>query len=415
MPSRPDEPRQSLLPAFAAGVGLAAGAVAVGSAVAVGTVSARVASTLVRPSHRRREAIEVARVWSDDDGDFIELATTPDTTLAGEPGLYSIWFGGGAGHAIVGEIVQQSWRTVTRRILRVDAGVLDGSVSRVAWGGWVWLDPASAGLERFENVVIPSPHGDCPAWLVPGRRRSAKWMIHVHGWGSSRPETLRSVRVAAEHNFTSLAVTYRNDVDGSPSVDHRYGLGATEWKDVEAAIEFAASHGAKRIVLCGWSMGGQIVLQTAARTAHRELIAGLILDSPVVDWRETLVYQAESSGIPDRVRRLAMAMLSDPRGSRAMGLAAPVDWDALNWVSRADELRVPTLILHSDDDGYVPSGPSRELAAARPDLVTFVPFQIARHTKLWNHDGQRWERSIVSWLRARKLSAGAVAPIPEAE
>jgi hypothetical protein len=56
------------------------------------------------------------------------------------------------------------------------------------------------------------------------------------------------------------------------------------------------------------------------------------------------------------------------------------------------------LLLHSDDDGFVPSTASRALAAARPDIVTFVPFEVARHTKLWNYDRTRWEDAIRNWL-----------------
>jgi hypothetical protein len=30
--------------------------------------------------------------------------------------------------------------------------------------------------------------------------------------------------------------------------------------------------------------------------------------------------------------------------------------------------------------------------------VTFVPFEVARHTKLWNYDPTRWEDAIRDWL-----------------
>jgi hypothetical protein len=34
----------------------------------------------------------------------------------------------------------------------------------------------------------------------------------------------------------------------------------------------------------------------------------------------------------------------------------------------------------------IPPYASRALAAACPDIVTYVPFSFARHTKLWNYD-----------------------------
>jgi fermentation-respiration switch protein FrsA (DUF1100 family) len=80
------------------------------------------------------------------------------------------------------------------------------------------------------------------------------------------------------------------------------------------------------------------------------------------------------------------------------GQDAPVDLARLDLVSRAAELTVPILILHSDDDGFVPSTASAALALARPDIVTYERFTTARHTKLWNFDRERWERSIGDWL-----------------
>ena len=38
------------------------------------------------------------------------------------------------------------------------------------------------------------------------------------------------------------------------------------------------------------------------------------------------------------------------------------------------------------------------LAAARPDLVTMEPWDTARHTKEWNVDPDRWERSVAAFV-----------------
>jgi pimeloyl-ACP methyl ester carboxylesterase len=62
-------------------------------------------------------------------------------------------------------------------------------------------------------------------------------------------------------------------------------------------------------------------------------------------------------------------------------------------------LSKPILLLHSDDDGFVPSTASRALAVARPDIVTFEEFTTARHTKLWNYDAERWNGAIRRWLQ----------------
>jgi alpha-beta hydrolase superfamily lysophospholipase len=72
----------------------------------------------------------------------------------------------------------------------------------------------------------------------------------------------------------------------------------------------------------------------------------------------------------------------------------------MDFVSRAQELKLPVLILHSDDDGFVPSTASRALAIARPDIVSYEEFEVARHTKLWNYDREKWEGAISRWIAA---------------
>ena len=84
---------------------------------------------------------------------------------------------------------------------------------------------------------------------------------------------------------------------------------------------------------------------------------------------------------------------------------AAIPFDRLDVVARAAELQHPILILHSDDDGFVPSDASHDLVVARPDLVEMQVFDVARHTKLWNYDQARWSTSIGSWLERQGITA----------
>ncbi|MGQ3255438.1 MAG: alpha/beta hydrolase family protein, partial [Microbacterium aurantiacum] len=203
---------------------------------------------------------------------------------------------------------------------------------------------------------------------------------------------------------TSLVVSYRNDGEAPRSRAGTYALGATEWRDVDAAVGFARRRGAKRIVLMGWSMGGAIALQVSLNSAHRDRIAALILESPVVDWRVVLDYQAGMMKVPTPVSSLAIHALESDWGSALVHSGGRIPFDRLDVIARAAELRHPILILHSDDDGFVPSDASHDLLVARPDLVRMEVFEVARHTKLWNYDQERWSSAISDWLRARGLT-----------
>jgi alpha-beta hydrolase superfamily lysophospholipase len=366
------------------------GAVAVATAVVSVTVARRV---LVPPS-RREEDVAIRSV--DLDTGLIVLDSTPDSRL---PGDYSFWFSRESGHARLGEIVATGPATVTRRILGVDSGEL-GAARRGRLTGWFYLTPADLGVP-FENVEIATPLGNAPAWLIPSvHGQSAQWAIHVHGRAVRRPETLRAVPIFRDAGFTSLVVSYRNDGEAPRSDDFRYALGDREWLDVDAAMRYAVSHGATQIVLVGWSMGGATVLQALTRSVHRDRVAGVMLESPVVDWIAALDFQVKLRRLPVFVRSFVILLFKERWGKLFTGLAEPLDVDRLDFVKRAKELDRPVLILHSDDDGFVPSTASRALAIARPDIVSYEAFEVARHTKLWNYDRVRWEGAIRTWLSA---------------
>jgi pimeloyl-ACP methyl ester carboxylesterase len=127
-------------------------------------------------------------------------------------------------------------------------------------------------------------------------------------------------------------------------------------------------------------------------------VRGIVLDAPVLDWRDVLAHHARLNRVPSAVGRLGQSVLSHRSAWRLAGTEAPVDLDRLDWVTRAAELTHPVLLIHSDDDEFVPSGPSRRFAAARPDLVTYLSIDGARHCKEWNVDPDAWDAAVARFL-----------------
>ena len=372
---------------IASGFGLGLLALAAAASLATAAVTVLVARSVVTPPRRRDEDLRILRV----DDATVTLSRTPDSLTAGR---YGLWFDASRGYARVGDIVDEDLTTVTRALLRVDRGELRAP-GTARMSSWFYLHPAELGLPCSEVDV---PTALAPAWLVPAANDGSRWVIQVHGRASKRQEALRAIRVFHDAGFTSLLVSYRNDGDAPRSVDYRYGLGDSEWLDVDAAIAFALEHGAQQIVLMGWSMGGATVLQAATRSPHAQSIIGIVLDSPVIDWVGVLEFQGTVMHLPRVIRRGALALISREWGRRLTGQAEAINLSRLDFVARAAELRWPVLLLHSDDDGFVPSDGSRSLALARPDIVTFEAFDTARHTKLWNYDERRWTSAIADWL-----------------
>ncbi|KAB1644038.1 alpha/beta hydrolase family protein [Gulosibacter chungangensis] len=327
----------------------------------------------------------------------IELQRTTESEQAGQ---YTLSWGHGLGRAILDETIDATAFTVTRRYHGVE-GVPIQAAKTVRVMSAPQRGIKDLGLP-WETVMIPTELGRAPAWLVPATEpKPGHWMIHVHGRGATRVEPLRTVPLAAERGWNSLVITYRNDRGAPSAPGGRYGLGLTEWRDVDAAIEWAVSKGARRILLAGWSMGGTIAAQAYFRSRYSPLVEGIMLESPGVDWRATIEFQPSVKHLPDRSKRFANWLLHSRLGRAIMRLKEPINLEEVDLVARAHELDVPVLLLHSTGDTVVPVGPSRKLAAAIPELVQYEEFAGARHVRLWNREPQRWERVVGQWLDER--------------
>ncbi len=374
---------------IALGVGLGLGVVAAVTVTAAAALSVVMARKVVVVPRRREEEIRVLGATAS----TITLSLHDDTIV---PGRYGLFFDQGAGHVRIGDVVEVGVGSVTRDLLAVDYGD-PAAAERARLSGWYFLDPRELGVE-VDDLLLDTEVGPAPAWFVPAREPTGRWAIHVHGRGVTRGETIRDVPVFHAAGYNSLLVSYRNDGVAPDSGDRRFGLGSTEWRDVEAALDHAVAHGATEIVLMGWSMGGATVLQVATRSRHRHVIRGVVLDSPVVDWRVVLDVQASERSVPLPIRHGALQLIGTDWGRAFTGQQERIDLDSMDFVARAGDLDVPVLLLHSADDGYVPADASRALSILRPDIVTYEEFTVARHAKLWNYDEARWNRVIRDWL-----------------
>ena len=75
-----------------------------------------------------------------------------------------------------------------------------------------------------------------------------------------------------------------------------------------------------------------------------------------------LRHQARINRLPHPAGKLGRWLIESPWGRTITGLAAPVDFRQLDWVSRSGEITHPILILHSQDDDFVPIGPFRTIS-----------------------------------------------------
>jgi pimeloyl-ACP methyl ester carboxylesterase len=290
------------------------------------------------------------------------------------------------GHAMVGEIIKSDATSVTRRLLATTPGLY--ADLHIRWDGFVYRGtPGQTYSLDYTEVLIPGPLGELPAWYIPGSHST--WIIMVHGYGVTREECLRIMPLLARLGFPMLDISYRNDIGAPASPDNLYHLGDSEWQDLEAAVRYSLAQGAEKIVLYGWSMGGNIVQSFVRRSPYAFHVQAVLLDSPVTDWRAILDMQAANRHLPEQLTTIVEWLIS---------LRTGITFNQLDHIAGATKLTAPTLLFHGGEDTVVPVTTSDAFAKARPDLITYHRTADAQHTQLWNVDPQAYEAAVEAFL-----------------
>jgi uncharacterized protein len=328
----------------------------------------------------------------------------------GHPGtLGLVWRDG---HGLLGEVLSVDGMRVTRQFTPgagprtqgsrprsaglgalgslppVCEGDLDGCVP-VEIDPYVYPhDPSDVGLD-FENVAYDSPLGATAAWLVPGAT-AGRWAVLCHGWTAEKRELIRMLPSFHRRGYSTLVIDYRNDPGAPGDSSGRYRFGLSEWEDLEAAVGLTRQRGVDHLVVGGCSTGAALVMAFLERSDLGDEVDGVVLDAPNV-----ILAEAVRHGT--RERRVTPLMVEF--GLWVADLRWKVDWEATNYVQRADQiLQVPTLVFHGTSDQVIPISVSRQLEARAPDVVELVETPAAGHVMSWNADRERYEGYLTRFL-----------------
>ena len=229
-----------------------------------------------------------------------------------------------------------------------------------------------------------------PAWFIPAASTSTDtWAIVVHGINDDPEAGLRIAPTLHRDGLPALLITYREDLGAPKSPDGLHHMGLTEWRDLEAAARYALAHGARRLVLVGYSMGGAIVAQFMEHSSLVAHVAGLVLDAPALDWKAILSFNASEMGLP--------SFAADPV-EWAIDVRIDPDWSDLDALKHPGDFHLPILLFHGTEDKLVPIATSDEFAKELPGWVTYYRVPKAGHTEAWNVDPKLYEQRLTAFL-----------------
>jgi pimeloyl-ACP methyl ester carboxylesterase len=128
------------------------------------------------------------------------------------------------------------------------------------------IQESSLGIPHEEVRIDASGDRTLSAWYVPSRNGAA--VLVGHGSGGSRERVLEEIRLLARHGYGVLAF----DLFGNgESTGHSNGLGDNAQPAVDAALDYLAAR-ADRIAAFGSSLGGEVLLEAAARDPRIEAV-----------------------------------------------------------------------------------------------------------------------------------------------
>jgi uncharacterized protein len=135
--------------------------------------------------------------------------------------------------------------------------------------------PASYGLV-YSSVRIPSPEGfTLAAWYIPSHNGGA--VVMLHGYGANRLEMMDRAAVLGKQGFGVLLYDLRGHGESGGSMR---ALGWPDTRDLQAVINFLQLQTGIdrfRIGAFGFSIGGQVVVRTAAEDSR---IRAILVDDP---------------------------------------------------------------------------------------------------------------------------------------
>ena len=177
------------------------------------------------------------------------------------------------------------------------------------------------------------------------------------------------------------------------SEGHAITFGIRESKDVRSWVDYAVRRFGSdtKICLVGISMGGTSVLMSAAEDLPanvKGIAADCPFDSPVRIIRDVAKKNAPLVGL-----------LAGPAARMAAILFGHFRLGKLTAADGAAASKVPILLIHGEQDRFVPEFMSRRIAEANPEMVTRVTFPGAGHGISYLADEERYKKITGDFLK----------------
>jgi len=240
---------------------------------------------------------------------------------------------------------------------------------------------------NFEVVSFTSIDGlSLPGWYMAATD-SNKAILLVHGRGANRTEGMRYAKPLINAGYNVLAFDMRHPRQDPEIIS---SMGFHEKKDVTAALNFLEKEkGIKEIGLMGFSMGaatGIIVMANDPRVKVGVFSGGYAHVMDVLAEQVKNMYD-----IPRYPLMPIVEKIFEWRGN--------LDTNQINPESYISQISPrPVYIMHGSSDQMVDISHGQRLFEAAKEPKQFWRAQGGGHTRLWQHNKEKAESSVVGFF-----------------
>lgn len=254
------------------------------------------------------------------------------------------------------------------------------------------LDAAIAEFEAapFEQVCISSHDGLKLYGRYYHTADGAPLEIHCHGYkGNAIRDFCGGWKIAVEAGHNVLLIDQRCH---GKSEGHTITFGILERKDVLRWIQYANERfGKVPILLCGVSMGAATVLMASGMELP-ENVKAVVADCPY-DAPSNIIKKVlgQDMGMPVGVVYPLIRFGGMLYGKFNLEGDSPVE--------AVRRTKLPILLIHGDDDRFVPYDMSRNIHGAAPEKISFHTVHGAGHALNYAAAQEEYRRVVMEFTQ----------------
>ena len=257
-----------------------------------------------------------------------------------------------------------------------------------------YREPLELAVEKmknrpFEEVFITAKDGTPLFGRYYHFKDGAPVHILIHGWrGFAVLDCSGGTALAEKIGHNAIVIDQRAN---GRSGGHCISFGVREKEDCACWIQYVTDRFGKdtTIILSGISMGAATVLMASGMELPSN-VKCILADCPFSSAEDIIKEVCSVIKAPQNLI-YGIAKL----GARIFGHFDLAESNALKAVAKA---KLPILILHGEDDRFVPCHMGKTLHATNPEWVTLATFPDAGHGLSYMTAPEEYEKAVISFL-----------------